>query len=125
MLIILRILVEGDIYGFNRRFGAPEKRFNIKFSKANTKGCLTLHYSACNSCFLLMENKYFNLKPTINMLTFQQNFFWEVFLMDLVLVSLEKYGNGSVYDFSVNYNSYDKSDMLNIYKYLMNKNNMK
>ena len=45
--------------------------------------------------------------------------------MDLVLVSLEKYGNGSVYDFSVNYNSYDKSDMLNIYKYLMNKNNMK
>ena len=45
--------------------------------------------------------------------------------MDLVLVSLEKYGNGSVSDFSVNYNSYDKSDMLNIYKYLMNKNNMK
>ena len=40
-------------------------------------------------------------------------------------VSLEKYGNGNVYDFSVNYNSYDKSDIFKIYKYLMNTNNMK
>ena len=27
--------------------------------------------------------------------------------------------NGNVYDFSVDYNSIDKSDILNIYKYLM------
>ena len=45
--------------------------------------------------------------------------------MDLVQVSLEKYGNGNVYDFSVNYNSYDKSDIFKIYKYLMNTNNIK
>ena len=44
--------------------------------------------------------------------------------MNLVLVSLEKYRNGNVYDFTVNYNSYDKYDMLKIHKYLMNKNNM-
>ena len=41
--------------------------------------------------------------------------------MDLVLLSLEKY-LGNVYDFSVNYNSTDKSDILNIHKYLMIKN---
>ena len=33
--------------------------------------------------------------------------------------------NGNVYDFSVNYNSIDKSDILNIHKYLMSKNNIK
>ena len=31
----------------------------------------------------------------------------------------------TVYDFSVDYNSIDKSHILNIYKYLMTKNNIK
>ena len=33
--------------------------------------------------------------------------------------------NQNVYDFSVDYNSIDKSDTLNIHKYLMTKNNRK
>ena len=33
--------------------------------------------------------------------------------------------NANVYDFSVDYNSIDKSDILNIHKYLMTKNNIK
>ena len=33
--------------------------------------------------------------------------------------------NENVYDFSVDYNSIDKSDMLSIHKYLMTKNNIK
>ena len=33
--------------------------------------------------------------------------------------------NGNVYDFSVDYNSFDKSDILNIHKHLMTKNNIK
>ena len=41
--------------------------------------------------YLLMENKSLSLKPTIKMLTFQLNFISEVYLMDLVLVSLEGY----------------------------------
>ena len=41
--------------------------------------------------FLLMENKYLSIKLTLKMLTFQINFFSKVFLMDLVLLSLEKY----------------------------------
>ena len=32
--------------------------------------------------------------------------------------------NGNVYDFSVDYSSIDKSDILNIHKYLMTKNNV-
>ena len=33
--------------------------------------------------------------------------------------------NGNKHDFSVDYNSFDKSDMLNIHKYLMENNNIK
>ena len=33
--------------------------------------------------------------------------------------------NENVYEFSVDYNSFDKSDILNIHKYLMKKNNIR
>ena len=33
--------------------------------------------------------------------------------------------NGNVYDFSIDYNSIDKSDILKFHKYLMTKNNIK
>ena len=45
--------------------------------------------------------------------------------MDLVLLTLEKSLKENVYDFSVDYNVIDKSDILNIHKYLMVKNNTK
>ena len=75
---------------------------------------------------LLMERKSLNLE--IKMLIFQLNFVLEVFLMDLVLLSLESREvslNGNVYDFSVDCNSIDRSDIQNIHKYLMTKNNIK
>ena len=52
----------------------------------------------------------------MKMLTFQNNLVSEVYLMGLVLLSL--------YDFLVNYNSVDESDILNIRKYLMTMNNI-
>ena len=42
-----------------------------------------------------------------------------------MLESREVFLNGNVYDFSVDWNSIDKSDISNIYKYLMNKNDIK
>ena len=41
------------------------------------------------SC-LLMEKKSLSFKPTIEMLTFQINFASEVFLIDWMLLSLER-----------------------------------
>ena len=41
--------------------------------------------------YLLMEKKSLNLKLTMKMLTFELNFVAEVYLMDLVLLSLEEY----------------------------------
>ena len=45
--------------------------------------------------------------------------------MDRTLLCLEKYLLMKVKDFSVDYNSIAKSDILDIYKYLMTKNNIK
>ena len=55
---------------------------------------------------LLMEKKFLNLKLPIKSI-FKVSF------------------NEKVYDFSVDYYSIDKSDILNIHKYLMTKNNIK
>ena len=85
------MLGEGPTYGIKGSFGSPEKEFSVNFTKANTKFCLSLHYNADNIICLLMEKKSVNLKPTRKILTFQLNFVLEVFLMDLVLLSLEKY----------------------------------
>ena len=71
-----------------------------------------LQYNADNSYLFVNEKKSLNLKPTIKMLFLQLNF--------------EKLSlNEDVYNFSVDYKSIDKSDILNIYKYLMTKNNIK
>ena len=85
------ILGEGPTYGINGSFGSPEKKFSINFTKANTIFCLSLHYNADNSYLFANGKKYLSLKPTIKMLTFQLNFVSEVFLMDFLILSLEKY----------------------------------
>ena len=50
------ILSTGPTFGINRRFGSPEKKFSINFTKANTKFCLSLHYNANNS-YLFVNGK--------------------------------------------------------------------
>ena len=71
-----------------------------------------------------MEKESLSLKSTIKMLTCQLNFVLQVYLRDLDEsrdISLKRI----VCDFSVDYNSIYKSDILYIQKYLMIKNNMK
>ena len=107
------------MYGMNGSFVTPEKNFNINFAKANTKFSLSLHYNSNNSHLFVDGKEIFKFKADNKNVNFL-NFVSEVYLMDLVL-SL----NRNVYDFSVDYNSIDKSDILNIHKYLMTKNNIK
>ena len=90
------MLGEGPNFGINGRFDSLEKKFSIDFTKTNKKFSLSLHYNADNSYLFVDEIKSLSLKLTMKMLTFQLNFVLEVFLMDLVLLSLQKYGNGNV-----------------------------
>ena len=99
------MLGEGPVFKINESFGSPEKRFSVNFTKANTKFCLSFHFCLQFAKFaillkltmltivicLLKEKKFLNLKPRIKILTFQLCLVWEVYLMDLELLSLEKY----------------------------------
>ena len=113
-------LREGDTFGINGSFGAPEKKFSINFSKANTN--IILIIAIC----LLTEKKYFKFKADNKNVNFPGQFCLgsisnEFSATDFREVSL----NENVYAFSVDYNSIDKSDILNIHKCSITKNNIK
>ena len=67
-----------------------------------------------------MGKKSLSLRPTIKILTFQLNFVSEAISNRCSATeSREVSLNRKVFDFSVDYNSIDKSDILNIQKFLM------
>ena len=58
--------------------------------------------------------------------TFQINFVQKAYLIKFDYVEAEEVSlKGNVYNFSVNYDDIDKSEILNFHKYLMFKNNVK
>ena len=99
------ILHEGPTYGINGSFGAPEKTFDINFSKANTKFCLSLHYKADNSYLLVNGKEIFKFKTDNKNVNFPTQF------------CLRSISNG--------FSATESRDILNIHKCLMTKNNIK
>ena len=119
------MLSEGPTFGINGSFGSAEKKFSINFSKANTKFCLILHYNADNS-YLFVNKKNFKFKADNKYANFPTQFCLRSISNGFSATeSREVSLNGNVYDFSVDCNSVDKPDILNNYKYLMPKNNIK
>ena len=119
------MLEEGLTFGIHGSFGTRDKKFSINFSKANTTFCLNLHYNANNSYLFANKKEIFKIKADNNKVNFPTQFslggiFNRFSATEYREISL----NGNVYDFSVDYNSIDKSDILNIHKYLMTKNNI-
>ena len=94
------ILGEVPTYGINVSFGSPEKKFNINFTKTNTKFCSVLHYNPGNSYLLVNGKEIFKFKADNKNVNFPTQFVSELFLMN-------------------------KSEILNIHKHLMTKNNKK
>ena len=116
----------GDTFGINGSFGAPENKFSINFSKPNTKFCLSLHYDADNSYLFVDGNEIFKFKADKKNVNFPTQFCLRSISNGFsALKSREVSLNGNVHDFSVAYNSIDKSAILNIHKYLMFKSNIK
>ena len=91
--IIFLVLGEGPTYGINGSFASQEETFSINFMKPKTNFCLSLHYNgeAIIVTCLLMEKKSLSLKLIIKILIFWFSFVYEAYIMDLVLLSLEKY----------------------------------
>ena len=120
------MLGEGQTFGTNGRFCSPEKKFSINFSIGNTTFCLSLHYNADNSYLFVNGKEILRFKANNKNVNFPTRFcLGSISDGFSATESREVSLNGNVYDFSVDYNSIDKSDILNIHKYLMNKNNIK
>ena len=56
------VLGEGLTHCINGSFGSPKKKFNINFSKANRKFCLSLHYNDDNNYLFVNGKEIFKFK---------------------------------------------------------------
>ena len=87
---------------------------------------MSLHYNADNSYLFVNGKEVFKFKADNKNVNFPTQFcLGSIFNRFSNTDSREVSLNGIMYDFSVDYNSFNKSDILNIDKYLMNKNNIK
>ena len=120
------LLVESLNFGINRSFGSPERKFSIYFTKENTQFCFSLHYNDDNSYLFVNGKEILKFKAGNKNVNFPTQFCLGSMSDGLSATeSREAFLNGNVYDFSVDYNSVDKSDILNFHNYLMTQNNIK
>ena len=103
----------------------PQKKSLVLVKKIQNFVCVCIIMLTIVIC-LLMEKKPLHLKSTIKMLTLPTQFCLESISNGFSNTESKEISlNGNVYDFSVDGNFIDKSDILNIHKYLMNKNKIK
>ena len=94
----------------------------INFTKVNTKFCLSLHYNGANS-YLFVNGTEIHKFTAKNSEIVPNNLCLGNVSKDFSASNMKKTGfNGHIYDFSVNYNSTDVDDILDVHKYLMKKN---
>ena len=100
------------------------KKFNNNFSKQ--KIFLSLHYSNNNIYLLLTVKEIFKFKANNKNVNFPTQFCLGVISNGFgATESREVTLKGNLYDFSVDYKAIDNSDISNIHKYLLVKNNTK
>ena len=95
--------------------------YSINFTENNKKFCLSLHYNGANSYLFVNSREIQKFKAKDS----------EIVASPLCLGNISKDNmentrlNGYVYDFSVDYDAIPVDDILDIHKYLMEKNNIK
>ena len=116
----------GPTYGINGSSGEPEKKFSINFTKAKTRFCLGLHYNHDNTYLLVDRKEIYKFKANNKNVNFPTMFcLGKISNKFDANESREVPLKGNVYDFFFDYNAVDRSDILNIHKYLMVKINIK
>ena len=119
------IIGKGPTIGINGSFGSPDKEFSLNFIKARTNFCLSLNYNGDNSYLFVNEKEIFKFKASNGSVNFPTWFYLGSICDGFhATVSREESLGGNEYDFSVNYNAIDKSDILDTYKYLIGKNSL-
>ena len=107
---IFLVLGEGPTFGINASFGSAKKTFSINFSRENTKFCSSSHYNADNSYLLVNRREIFCFKVDNKNVNFPTQFFLGSISNGFSATESKEVSlYGSVYDFSVDYNSIDSS----------------
>ena len=118
------ILGKGPLQGLVERSLSAELMYSINFTEANKKLCLCLHYNGANSYLFVhgIEIIKFKAKDTeIN----PYNLCLGNISKDFSESNIKKTGfNGYIYNFSVDYDPIEVSDIQNIHKYLLKKNDI-
>ena len=93
------ILDERDTFGINGSFGAPEKKFDINFSKGKTKFRLSLHYDNDSSYLFANGKEIYKFKASNKNNTFPSQFCLERISNEFNSEDLNKVSiKGNVYD---------------------------
>ena len=101
---------------------AAEKLYSINFTKENTKFCLSYHYNWANSYLFVNGTEIIKFKAKDSEITPYLLCLGNI-SKDWLVHNIKKTGpNSCVYDFSVAYDAIAVPDILDIHKYLMEKN---
>ena len=120
------ILVLGKdfIQGINGTTIYAEKMYLINFTENNKKFVLSLHYNGDNSYVFVNGTEIHKFKAKDSEIVATPLCLGNI-SKDFSVDIMKKIGlNGYVYDFSVDYGAIAVDDILNIQKYLMEKNNI-
>ena len=94
----------------------------INFTKEKTKFCLSLHYNGANSYLFVNGTEIIKFKAKDSEITPYELCLGNI-SKDWSIDNMKKTSlQGCVYDFSVDYDAIAVSDILDIHKYLMEKN---
>ena len=114
-------MCKGPTQGLEHTLSA-EKMYWINFTEHNKKFCLSLHYNGANSYLFVNGKEIHKFKAKDSEIVATPLCLGNI-SKDWSLDNMKKTGlNGYVYDFSVDYGDITGDDILDIHKYLMEKN---
>ena len=102
-----------------------EELYSINFTENDKKFCLSLHYNGANSYLFVNGTEIHEFKAKDSEIVTTPLCLGNI-SKDFSIDNMKKTGlNGYIYDFSVDYDAIAVDDILDIHKYLMEKNNIK
>ena len=117
------ILGNGPTQGLEHTLSA-EKMYSINFTVTKKKFCLSLHYNGANSYLFVNGTEIIKFKAKDSEIVPYSLCLGNI-SKDWTNDNMKKTGlNGYIYDFSTDYKAIATSDILDIHKYLMKKNNI-
>ena len=117
------VLGKGPAQGLEHTLTA-KKLYSINFTVTKKKFCLSLLYNGANSYVFVNSTEIYKFKAKDSEIVTTPLCLGNI-SKDWSVNNTTKTGfNGYIYDFSVDYDSTDVDDILDIHKYLMKKNDI-